>query len=131
MMPSPSVGVFSDVVGLSYRSGNVQGNIGPDGKFEYIQGEEVTFSIGPLQLGTTKGKPRMTFLNLVNSPSLDSPKLLNRTRLLFSLAPGIGFEKPVLVDDKVSAIELIDKKCCVRRLIMIGSHSYFQVRSTD
>ncbi|KAI8711053.1 Alpha/beta-hydrolase [Fusarium sp. LHS14.1] len=104
-MSSPtSTGIFFDLQGLSYRSGDCEGIIGPDGKFEYIPGHEVAFSIGPLQLGLTKGKPRMTVLDLVDSPSLDNPRLINRARLLFTLAPGLGFEKPVMVDDNVRAV---------------------------
>lgn len=104
-MASHSVGVFLDTVGLSYRSGKLEGKTGPKGEFSYFPDEEVLFSIGSLELGRTKGLPRLTVLDLVDEPSLENPKLLNRARLLFSLTPGLGFEKEIEINETVSLPE--------------------------
>lgn len=100
-MASPSVGVFTDTAGLSYQTGTLTGTTGPEGQFKYNQGEAVTFSVGSLQLGTAKGKSRLNILDLVDNPSLTNTKLINRARLLFSLTPGLGFEKAIQIDDRV------------------------------
>ncbi|KAH6694301.1 Alpha/Beta hydrolase protein [Leptodontidium sp. MPI-SDFR-AT-0119] len=99
MVPQ-SVGIFENTVGFSYRTGAIKGNTGPEGQFQYIQGDVVTFSIGPLKLGESSAKPRLSVLDLVEDPSLSNSKLLNRARLLFSLTPGIGFERPICIDEK-------------------------------
>lgn len=105
MVPQ-SVGIFENTVGFSYRTGAIKGNTGPEGQFQYIQGDVVTFSIGPLKLGESSAKPRLSVLDLVEDPSLSNSKLLNRARLLFSLTPGIGFERPICIDEKVSTTSL-------------------------
>ena len=97
-----AVGIFDDTVGFTYRSGTLEGNTGPDGQFQYIPGEDVTFSVGSLELGRAKGKPRLSVLDLVQDRSLTNPKLLNRARLLFSLTPGLGFEKAIQIYEDVS-----------------------------
>lgn len=96
------MGKFPDTVGLSYRCGALEGHTGPDGDFLYLPGEDVAFSIGSLELGTTRGKPLVTVVDLVDDPSLTNSKLLNIARLLFTLAPGLGFEKPSHIGERVS-----------------------------
>jgi len=95
-------GIFSDVIGISYRCGTVGGTTAADFAFNYEAGKDVTFSIGDLEIGRTKGKPLITVLDLVPfaTPEFD-PKLINRARLLYSLAPGQGFESPIVIDEKV------------------------------
>jgi hypothetical protein len=101
-MASPSIGVFTDTVGLSYKCGNLSGfTSSPDGEFHYHQGESISFSISSLHLGVAKGGQRLSVLDLVNNPSLTNPKLLNRAALLFSLTPSLGFEKAIQIDDNV------------------------------
>lgn len=94
-------GKFNDFVGLTYQCGELRGNTGPDGQFLYTPDEDVSFSIGSLELGTTRGKPILTVLDLVDKPSITNPSLLNRARLLFTFVPGLGFEKPIVVDERV------------------------------
>lgn len=94
--------VFLDVVGLSYSSGNTKGTISLDHTFTYEEGSEITFSIGDLVVATTVGRPLMTVSELITTkdPTKDAC-LINRARLLYSLAPGLGFEKPIFIDERV------------------------------
>lgn len=97
-----SQGVFLDVVGLSYRCGVLEGTTGEDYAFSYKPETAVAFSIGPLLLGETVGKPVVTVSDLVSGePSISDSRLLNRARLLFSLTPALGFEKAITINDQV------------------------------
>ncbi|KAL6407617.1 hypothetical protein AUP68_08637 [Ilyonectria robusta] len=95
-------GVFVDVVGLSYKTGGVIGKTTVHSEFSYNPGEEVTFSIGNVVLGSCVGKSLVTVSDLVSVdiPTFD-PRLVNRARLLFSLTPGQGFEQGIKIDQKV------------------------------
>jgi hypothetical protein len=106
MNMSLKTGVFIDTAGLSYRSGDVEGKTDAKGKFSYIDGEDVIFSIGTIELGRCQGKPQLSVLDLVVNPNLESPQLLNRGRLLFSLTTGQGFEKVITLDEKVRVADL-------------------------
>ena len=97
-------GIFEDAGGITYRSGTLEGYTGPQGQFQYFEGSDVSFSIGSLELGTAKGRPRLTVLDLVAERSLTNPKLVNRARLLFTLTSSLGFEKVVQVDEEVRII---------------------------
>lgn len=102
-MEATLIGKFIDTAGLSYRCGALEGRTGLDGSFHYTPGENVTFSFGSLKLGSAKGKPLLTVLDVVDNPSLTNVKLVNIARLLFSFAPGLGFEKPIQIDERVSS----------------------------
>lgn len=60
-------GVFMDgpVGGINYATPTLKGVTPADGVFEYQAGETVTFSIGSLMLGSVKGKPVVTPLDIV------------------------------------------------------------------
>lgn len=106
-MASFSTGVFTDTVGLSYKCGDLSGTTSsPNGQFQYYDGDDISFSIGSLQLGVAKGRQRLSVLDLVDNPSLSNPKLLNRAALLFSLTPSLGFEKAIQINDDVSYTQL-------------------------
>ncbi|KAJ6103805.1 Alpha/Beta hydrolase protein [Penicillium sp. IBT 16267x] len=95
-------GIFSDVIGLSYSCGSSIGTTTADCGFSYDEGVVITFSIGELVIGQSVGKSLLTIPDLVpKETSLFDPKLINRARLLYSLAPGLGFEAPVTIDSKV------------------------------
>ncbi|KXJ84896.1 galactose-binding domain-like protein [Microdochium bolleyi] len=98
-------GTFLDVVGLGYDNGASKGVTSDKSEFIYEQGKQVTFSIGGLLLGSCEGKAVVTISDLV---AIDTPvfhpSLINRARLLFSLALGEGFEQPAIIDTNVEAI---------------------------
>lgn len=95
-------GIFPDVVGLSYRCGSNEGITTDSFTYQYEPGTNVTFSIGDLVLGESRGKPHTTVSDLVpvDTATFD-PKVINRARLLFSLSAGQGFEAPITIDNHV------------------------------
>jgi hypothetical protein len=99
-------GVFLDMVGVSYRSGVIEGTTDVDCAYYYEPGTAVVFSIGSLVIGESVGRPLLTVSDLVpaNTSTFD-PKLINRARLLYSLTPALGFETPVIIDTYVGGLE--------------------------
>lgn len=96
-------GIFSDVVGLSYRCGSVQGTTTADYTYNYNPGSVITFSIGSLKIGQSIGKPLLTISDLMPIDTTEfDPKLINRARLLYSLTPAQGFETPIVINRRVS-----------------------------
>jgi hypothetical protein len=83
-----SDGQFIDgpVEGLRYVSGELSGNTGRQGEFQYEQDQPVRFYIGDILLGeATRGKPVITPLDLVENGTIDTPAVINIARLLQSL----------------------------------------------
>lgn len=107
-------GIFVDVAGLSFCCENTSGITSDAFVYQYVPGAQVTFSIGELVLGHCEGKSITTASNLVpDHISIYDPRLVNRARLLFSLSPGQGFEKPIHIDRHVSfsTIERLVTSC--------------------
>ena len=78
--------IDAPVEGARFVSGTLSGLTGPDGEFQYRQGEPVRFFIGEIALGeAVEGKPVITPLDLVPGGSLDTPAVINIARLLQSL----------------------------------------------
>ncbi|KAH6615397.1 Alpha/Beta hydrolase protein [Boeremia exigua] len=98
-------GVFIGVAGLTYDNGVARSVTSTDSEFRYYEGETVTFSIGSLVLGSCIGRPLVTISDLlpIDTPTFH-PRTVNRARLLYSLAPGQGFEKPAVIDQKVEDV---------------------------
>lgn len=83
-----STGSFVDspVEGISYRSGPHTGITGPNGEFQYQEGQSVQFAIGDITLGEpVTGKAFITPVDLVPGSNIDTPAVLNIARLLLSL----------------------------------------------
>lgn len=80
-------GVFgaSPVSGLAFSSASASGKTNDDGKFSYADGEEVSFAIGDLPLGSATGAASLTVVDLVGASDIDDPKATNRLVLLQSL----------------------------------------------
>lgn len=60
-LPAPgstATGVFRDsnVEGLSYSSAGLSGTTGANGRYQYVVGQPITFSIGAVTLGTAPGQ---------------------------------------------------------------------------
>jgi hypothetical protein len=134
IMFGPLVGKFADVVGLSYRSGILQGTTNSAGEFKYTENEQISFYIGTVYLGSTLGKPLVTILDCVAEKvvELTDPKLLNRARLLFSLTSGQGFEREIVIDDKVRAtltlLRLSRKRILdLNSILLSGTSRHFQI----
>lgn len=77
--------VDSPVTGLTYSLGNEQRRTDEDGRFSYHDGDQLSFSVGGLVLGSATGADLLTPVDLVPDGSLQSPAVLNISRLLQSL----------------------------------------------
>lgn len=78
--------VDAPVQGLGYRSGTLSGVTGPNGEFQYPSGETVQFHVGDLMLGrAVPAKALVTPVDLVADGSMDTPGVVNISRLLQSL----------------------------------------------
>lgn len=55
-------GVFldSEVEGLTYKTETQSGTTNADGEFEYLEGEEITFSVGNIELGSAEASEVIT-----------------------------------------------------------------------
>lgn len=91
-------GVFKDsnVSGLAFESGDQKGTTDDLGAFKYEEGENVSFSIGAVNLGTGLGKSIMTPLDLVANGKLTTTEVINKVRFLMMLdednTPSNGIE---------------------------------------
>lgn len=82
-------GVFldSEVSGLDYKTQTIQGKTDVSGEFLYREGEEITFSLGNLMIGTAQAAPVMSPADMFsgNSGSLKSKEVKNLAAFLQSL----------------------------------------------
>lgn len=95
------------VAGVAYRSPSRAGVTDADGRFEYADGEDVTFSIGAVALGTVRGTETVTPVELAAGPGapITDQRVTNLARLLHSLAPAADTDlaSGIVVDDRVRA----------------------------
>ena len=78
--------IDSPVQGLDYVTATQSGTTDSQGNFRYEAGEEITFSIGDVVLGTTYAKSIITPLDLVAGAADETdPTVTNILRLLQSL----------------------------------------------
>lgn len=123
--PTPitySTGRFVDVpvMGLSYQSDSISGSTDADGQFQYQAGDNVSFTAGPVILGSTSAKSLVTPFDLSSDEaiikaiasllqSLDDDPADNIIRLsdqkLAALATALGgtVDISALVDDPATA----------------------------
>ena len=100
-------GVFRDalVQGLDYSDGGaLSGTTGADGRFQYAQGNTVTFRIGGLTLGSLQGQPYMSPLHIVGSSSNLAQRVNNRLRLLQMLDLDGNPENGIVISEAVRAV---------------------------
>ncbi|KAJ6185906.1 hypothetical protein N7519_007207 [Penicillium mononematosum] len=100
------VGHFNDgpFIGLSYRTTSQKGVTGNDGKFLYLEGEYVTFSIGKLTIGVAKAASSLTLASLHNSADnvvvdVLLPETINRARFVLSLGREADLHNGVVIDE--------------------------------
>ena len=75
----------SAVQGLAYRTLTQQGETNADGEFTYIAGEQITFSLGDVQLPTIQARTIITAVEVFGATDADSLAVVNLSRLLQSL----------------------------------------------
>lgn len=81
---SPSVGRFVDapVAGIAYRTASQSGLTDNDGRFNYLPGEAVTFTIAGVDLPAVPAAPLVTPLDMAPSSTSSEPIALNVARFL-------------------------------------------------
>ena len=86
--PQTATGYFIDAPaeGIEYStSSGLKGTTGKDGKFIYKKGDEVTFKVGNIVLGSTKGSYIVTPLDLVGTDNTNDTKVKNIAGLVLYL----------------------------------------------
>jgi hypothetical protein len=89
IQPAPTVlqGVFIDsaVQGLAYSTSTQSGVTDEQGRFSYLEGEEVTFSIGDIQFPAVIGQDVISPLDVFATTMVDDLRVSNMARLLQTL----------------------------------------------
>lgn len=94
------VGKFVDapIANIQYKTATRQGTTNANGEYEYINGEQVTFYIGQLELPTVLAKNTVTPLDMSEIKDVNDKKVVNIIRLLQTLDkdgnPDNGIEIP-------------------------------------
>ena len=78
--------IDSEVAGVEYQTSSGLGGITDEkGQFYYQEGDSVNFSIGNIDLGTTKAAAKLTPVEVMNADGSADNKVVNLTRLLQTL----------------------------------------------
>jgi hypothetical protein len=85
--PTPELGVFIDsaVAGIHYTTATQSGETDAEGRFKYLPGETVTFSIGGITLPPAEASDILTPLMVFDTNDFTDPRVVNLGRLLQSL----------------------------------------------
>lgn len=85
--PSVQTGIFIDaaVAGISYETATQSGITDANGHYNYLEGEDVVFSIGSISLPSTLARIVVTPLTIAVTESTSNPTAVNISRLLQTL----------------------------------------------
>lgn len=85
--PTTSSGVFVDspVAGIHYQTATQSGETDAEGRFNYLPGEMVTFSIGGITLPAVEANEMVTPLSVFETSDFTDQRVVNLGRLLQSL----------------------------------------------
>lgn len=99
-------GIFKDanVGGMSFVSGSQSGVTGVDGSFTYERGQDVTFSLGGVIVGTAAGAGIVTPVDLVNNGTPTSTEVRNIVRFLIMLDSDGDPDNGITISAAVQAI---------------------------
>jgi para-nitrobenzyl esterase len=100
-------GVFIDgpVSGLSYKTKSTSGKTDSIGVFKYKEGEDITFSIGDVVLGSTEAKIMISPVDLVpNAVDTRSPTVINISMLLQTLDYDGQINNGIQIPDDIDSI---------------------------
>ena len=102
--PTVDTGIFrTRVQGLHFVSGSQSGNIGADGKFSYQVGQNVTFSVGSVTLGSATPGPLLFAVDLVTGGTGVNRAVINIDRFLQMLDHDGIVTNGIVIDPAVSA----------------------------
>ncbi|MGI9277822.1 MAG: choice-of-anchor I family protein [Endozoicomonas sp.] len=108
--PETKTGQFIDaaVSGISYRTETLSGTTGPNGEYDYEEGETVIFSIGGLDFPPVTATGVVTPLDWSETRNVHDPIVTNIARLLQSLDQDKTDEVLTIDDDSITAIGDLD-----------------------
>jgi len=95
--------IDSAVQGVSYSTESISGITNGNGEYTYIQGENVTFSIGDLTLPTVLAQEEITPITLSPSQTIEDNTTVNISRLLQSLDIDNDPTNGLVISDAASA----------------------------
>ncbi len=104
--PGVLTGVFIDgpVAGITYKTPTVGGMTDATGTFKYKEGEEVTFSIGRVVLGSAAGKPVLTPLDIAaGAKDTSDQRVVNISVLLQTLDQDGNPENGITISSKAAS----------------------------
>ncbi len=108
--PNIQTGVFLDspVVNIGYRTETLEGVTNSLGEYEYIEGENVTFFIGELELPAANAAGTVTPLDIAGSYDTTNSTVVNILRLLQTLDEDGNPDNGITITDtaKVSATQV-------------------------
>lgn len=103
--PDTQTGTFIDspVAGIDYvGTETVAGITDQAGQFHYQSGEQITFSIGELKLGSAEGAPQLTPLNITeDATSAEDERVSNKLILLQSLDQDGDLNNGIQITDMI------------------------------
>ena len=97
-------GYFSDspVGGMNYETETLSGVTGEDGSYRFVFGETVTFKIGKLTIGETKGREtEIGPIDLVKEGDISDTKVVNIARLLQTLDEDSDPDNGISIPDTI------------------------------
>ncbi|MFK7995990.1 MAG: hypothetical protein AB8B87_17770 [Granulosicoccus sp.] len=107
--PDPGInlltGVFLDsaVSGLAYQTETRSGVTNEQGQFQYLAGENVTFSIGSLQLPVVPAAETITPVTLSPTNTIEDDTTVNIARLLQSLDADDNPDNGIVISDEAAS----------------------------
>ncbi|MGB7786095.1 MAG: hypothetical protein WBL27_08355 [Salinimicrobium sp.] len=109
--PQLKTGVFldSEVEGLTYTTATQNGTTNANGEFFYYEGENISFSIGDVELGTAAAEAEMTPVSIATTAdaSIESAEVKNIAAFLQTLDSDANPSNGINIDPAViSAIEV-------------------------
>lgn len=131
-----STGIIAgNVSGITYTSPSYSGKTNASGEFQYKAGEEVTFSVGGLELATLE--PSSGFITVAalvgDSPEVPSVKTLNLQSLLLSLDSDANPDNGLTIDTtgyELAGLDLTDSNALATVLGQVvdsaTADTYFQ-----
>jgi len=94
--------IDSAVEGVHFETPTQSGLTGANGTFKYISGETVSFSIGDILLGTSRGLTRLTPMSFVPGSNSSNPQVVNILRFVQSLDEDNNPDNGIRIPDPVT-----------------------------
>ena len=95
--------IDSPVEGLTFETQTISGTTDAEGSFLFSSGEQVTFSIGGIVLGSTRARSIITPIDLVpGARDENNPAVINIVRLLLTLDQDRDPENGITIIQEIS-----------------------------